>query len=157
MAIPEQPGVLHRDGDKVAMGLAEKKETAEQLRTELSALRVEREDLLHGGSADLHEQQLDGEIERLEHEVEMARAQRDAANTGGSVDDALEAMRAAAASQKEDGTVDLATPLEVPIQDSTTSPDVVSVPEQADELPILFAAPLPLGEPTTDAPKADGE
>lgn len=138
------------------MSLAEKKETAEQLRTELSALRVEREDLLHGGSADLHEQQLDNEIDRLEREVEMARAQRDAAGSGGSVEDALEAMRSAAASQKEDGAVDLATPLEVPIQDSTTSPDVVA-PDQGEEVPTLFDAPLSLGEPTTDAPKADGE
>ena len=139
------------------MSLAEKKETAEQLRGELTALRVEREHLLHGGNAELQELKLDDEIERLQREVELARAQRDAAASGGSVDDALEAMRQAAAAQGDNGSVDLATPLEVtPAPVSTTSPDVAPVAEGAVEMP-LFDAPLPLAAPTTDAPKADGE
>lgn len=140
------------------MSLAEKKETAEQLRGELAALRVEREHLLNGGNADLQEVKLDDEIDRLQREVELARAQRDAAATGGSVDDALEAMRQAAASQADNGSVDLATPLEVtPTPGSTTSPDVAPVDEKPDPAVDLLAAPLPLSEPTTDAPKADGE
>lgn len=140
------------------MGLAEKKETAEQLRTELSALRVEKEHLLHGSNSAFQEVKLDGEIERLEREVEQARAERDAAGNGGSVEDALEAMRIAAAAQQDNGSVDLATPLEVPAPESTTSPDVAPEDERPEEItPSLFDAPMPLGEPTTDAPKADGE
>lgn len=138
------------------MSLAEKKEAAEQLRGELSALRVEREHLLHGGNTVLHEQQLDDEIDRLSHEVKMARAQRDAAETGGSVEDALEAMRLAAAAQEDNGSIDLATPLEMPIDDSTSSPDVVVENKEELPAPTLFDA-ASLGEIATDAPKADGE
>lgn len=140
------------------MSLAEKKETAEQLRTELSALRVEKEHILHSSSSVLQEDRLDGEIDRLQREVERARAERDAASNGGSVEDALEAMRLAAATQEDNGSVDLATPLEVTAPESTTSPDVAPKDEQStDAVPSLFDAPMPLGEPTTDAPKADGE
>lgn len=138
------------------MSLAEKKETAEQLRGELAALRVEREHALHSSNAVLQEAKLDDEIDRLQREVELARAQRDAAVNGGSVEDALEAMRLAAATQVDNGSVDLATPAEVtPTPDSTTSPDVA--PTETDPQVDLFSAMPPLGEPTTDAPKAEGE
>jgi hypothetical protein len=140
------------------MSLAEKKETAEQLRGELSALRVEKEHILHTGNTEVQEVRLDDEIERLQREVQQARAERDAAANGGSVDDALEAMRLAAAAQDDNGSVDLATPAEVHLPDSTTSPDTAPESVGAEATPSLMDLPLTLGEPiTTDAPKADGE
>jgi hypothetical protein len=140
------------------MSLAEKKETAEQLRGELAALRVEKEHILHTGNVDVQDVRLDEEIERLQNEVNVARAERDAAASGGSVDDALEAMRLAAAAQEDNGSVDLATPAEVHIQDSTTSPDTAPESVGPEATPSLMDLPMSLGEPiTTDAPKADGE
>jgi hypothetical protein len=140
------------------MSLAEKKEMAEQLRGELAALRVEKEHILHTGNIDVQDVRLDEEIERLQNEVNVARAERDAAVSGGSVDDALEAMRLAAAAQGDNGSVDLATPAEVHIQDSTTSPDTAPESVGSEATPSLMDLPMSLGEPiTTDAPKADGE
>lgn len=137
------------------MSLAEKREAAEQLRGELSALRVEKEHILHGGNADMQEQKLEDEIDRLQREVEMARAERDAAKTGGSVEDALEAMRAAAAAQSDD-KIEFVESLDDITPDSTPSAEVAPVPGQLLEPPALFGPSL-LTETTTDAPKADGE
>lgn len=71
--------------------LAGKQAEAERLRSELSSLRIRRENGLQETHNDLQEKALDAEIERLRSEVERERAQYD---TDGSPDAAIAAMRA---------------------------------------------------------------
>lgn len=139
------------------MSLASKQAYADQLRTELSALRAQREAALHDGHAAVAEERVDAEIERLKAEVEMAKAQNEAVVSGGSVEDALAAMRAAAAEEKPDGSVDLAVPIETetngPVVDSAAVADEAAPPAEGVELML----DLPVVATDDDAQKADGE
>lgn len=137
------------------MSLASKQALADQLRGELTALRTEREAALHDGHEAIAEAALDLEIERLQRERDHAAAEVHVAKNGGSVEDALAAMREAAANEQPDGMVNLALPLE-----TETNGPVVDAAAVADEAaPVVDVTPLPelLVVDTTDAPKANGE
>lgn len=136
------------------MSLASKQALAEQLRGELTALRVEKEAALHDGHADIAEAALDAEVERLQREVEMAKAETEAVKSGGSVEDALAAMREAAANEQPDGMVNLATPFE-----TETNGPVVDQAAVADKVsPVVDVTPMPeLLSVDMGTPKADGE
>jgi len=144
------------------VSLASKQALADQLRGELSALRVEKEAALHDGHAEIAEAAVDAEIDRLQREVEMAKAETEAVKSGGSVEEALAAMREAAAAEQPDGTVDLAVPLETetngPVVDEAAVVDATA-PVADESTPVVDAIPMPelLAVENNDAPKADGE
>ena len=139
------------------MSLASKQARAEQLRGELTSLRVEKEAALQTGHNDVAEAQLDAELVRLEREVELAKAETAAVKSGGSVEDALAAMREAAANEQPDGMVNLAVPLETetngPVVDQVAVAEEVVVPEEG----IVFMPGLEVETTDANAPKADGE
>lgn len=122
------------------MSLASRLARAEQLRSELTSLTVEREAALQGKNDELAEAKLDAEIGRLESEVELAKARNESETTGGSVDDALAAMRAAATEG----------------QPAPTEPEAIVQEDQPTETPTTLAPPFAEAS-TTDTPKADGE
>lgn len=102
------------------MSLADKRALADQLRGELSQLRVEREAALQDTSAASAEVQIDDELARLLAERDQAKLEVEVAKNGGSVDDALAAMEAAAAI--ESNPFNLATPEDLPPADATDKP-----------------------------------
>jgi len=111
------------------MSLAEKQARAEQMRGELSQLRVQREAALHGASEDIAEAQLDAELERLEAEKKQAEFDLALVESGGSVEDAMAAMEAAAAppvvAVTDEGPADISTPPDTPQPENVTSPDIL--------------------------------
>lgn len=146
------------------MSLARKQDLAEQLRGELSALRVEKESALQDGHSVVQEEKVDTEIDLLNQQIEMARAERDAAVNGGTVDDALAAMRAAAEAQEISGSVDLAVPLETVTAVDTDAADANAeksdaVESEAEVSPVEDIEVLPFAdtEPENTTSKADGE
>lgn len=102
------------------MSLADKRALADQLRGELSQFRVEREAVLQGTSAVAAETQIDDEIARLLAEKKQAQLELEVAKNGGSVDDALAAMEAAAAI--EENPFNLATPEDALPADAVDKP-----------------------------------
>jgi hypothetical protein len=120
------------------MSLAEKRARADQLRGELSQIRVETEATLHGASAVAAEAQIDAELERLEAERQQALLNLEVAKNGGSVEDAIKAMETAAAAEELPLGVgaDLATP------EDTVPADAVEQGESA----VASDVPIPVTE-----------
>jgi hypothetical protein len=126
------------------MSLADKRARADQLRGELSQLRVEREAALQENSATSAETQIDAELERLEAERQQALLDLMVVKNGGSVEDAVAAMNAAAELEKENSpnetestdsevveSVDSDVPTETPEEATPLlAPGIVGVDDQ---------------------------
>lgn len=113
------------------MSLVEKRARAEEMRTELSALRVQREAALHEAGNVVAEEQLDRELERLEVERNQATLDLEVAKNGGSVEDAIAAMELAAAPPVlavDTSTADASTPPDTPQPEGASPDEAVVVP-----------------------------
>lgn len=136
------------------MSLAEKRARAEQMRGELSALRVAREAALQDAGDAIAEAAIDAELERLEAETNQAKLDLAIVENGGSVEDAMAAMEAAAAPPVvavPDEPASIETAPDTPQPDSIVSPDteVAEVPADAT----LPDKPVVVADVPADAPK----
>ena len=127
------------------MSLAEKRARADQLRGELSQLRVEREAALQESSDAIAEAQVDAELERLEAEKQQAQLDLAVAQNGGSVEDAMAAMEAAAAppvvavqTEEVDKPV---SPASIETAPDTPQPENITSPDTLTEAPTVEVLP----------------
>lgn len=130
------------------MSLAEKRALADQMRGEISQLRVDRETALQQTSETLAEAQLDEELTRLEAERKQALLEVELAKNGGSVEDAMAAMEAAAALEDKpsEDSVDNLSDIEEP---AVIEPTAI---EETPEQPVLLM-PGVVGNDTQDGGK----
>lgn len=104
----------------MASDIAGKQFRAEQLRQELTVLRVQHSSAMTEASEAVHEAKLDQEIAELEMQVAI---EKEKAKSGGSVIDAMEVMAAAAAAEVKSGAVVI-----------DTSADLSSTEAEVDEV-----------------------
>lgn len=129
---------------------AEKVAKADQLRQEISSLRLQAEHANAAAAEKVHDEALDAELARLEAEAEAARQR---ANSSGSVDDALAAMNAAAVTEAApvvaESDAEVLTPdLEVVAAEKPVEPVEPVVAAKADVTP---AEPVEAVKPVTPA------
>lgn len=105
--------------------IAGKQFRAEQLRQELTVLRVQHSSDMTEASQSAHEAKLDQEIAELEMQVAI---ETEKAKSGGSVIDAMEVMAAAAAAEVKAGVV-----IEPPVDSSDAKTEVDEVDVKSEE------------------------
>lgn len=113
----------------MASDIAGKQFRAEQLRQELTVLRVQHSSAMTEASEAVHEAKLDQEIAELEAQVAI---EKEKAKSGGSVIDAMEVMAAAAAAEVKAGAVVIDTSADS--SDAETEGDEVKAEEAVVEV-----------------------